>query len=72
VGQLGAARPHLYAIENGGQRYPVKQIVSMATETPVSDFSVGKAAGPANRYVTVRGFTIVELRRRNPIFVDDR
>jgi hypothetical protein len=38
-------RAHLYAIEHDGQRYPVKQIVSMATGLPVSEFSGGEAAG---------------------------
>ena len=38
-------RAHLYAIEQDGQRYPVKQIVSMATGMPVSEFSGGEAAG---------------------------
>jgi hypothetical protein len=30
-----------YAIERNGQLYPVKQIVSMATGVPVSEFSGG-------------------------------
>jgi hypothetical protein len=51
----------LYAIEYEGKRYPIKQIVSMATEIPVSDFSGGQAAGDANQYVADRGFKIVEL-----------
>ena len=62
-------KAHLYEIEHDARRYPVKQIVSMATETPVSDFSGGQAAGDANQYVTARGFPIVELRRRNPTWV---
>jgi len=64
-------RAHLFAIEHEGRRYPVKQIMSLATGTPVSDFSGGRAAGDANEYVTSRGFTIVELRRRNPTWVRD-
>ena len=51
--------------------YPVKQIVSMATGLPVSEFSGGQAAGDANQYVAARGFAIVELRRRNPTWVRD-
>jgi 5-methylcytosine-specific restriction protein A len=43
----------------------------MATETPVSDFSGGQAAGDANQYVVARGLAIVELRRRNPTWVRD-
>jgi 5-methylcytosine-specific restriction enzyme A len=64
-------RAHLYAIEYEGKRYPVKQIISMATEIPVSDFSGGQAAGDANHYVADRGFRIVELRRRNPTWLRD-
>ena len=64
-------RAHLYAIEYEGKRYPVKQIISMATEIPVSDFSGGQAAGDANHYVAGRGFKIVELRRRNPTWLRD-
>jgi hypothetical protein len=36
-------KAHLYAIEHAGQRYPVNQIVSMATGLPVSDFSGGQS-----------------------------
>src|SRR5215470_14083703 len=64
-------RAHRYAIGYAGRRYPVKQIISMATGTPVSDFSGGEAAGDANQYVTSRGFAIVELRRRKPDWVRD-
>jgi 5-methylcytosine-specific restriction protein A len=64
-------KAHFYAIEFGGQHYPVKQIVSIATGTPVSEFSGGRAPGDANRYVADRGFTIIELRRRNPTWVRD-
>jgi predicted HNH restriction endonuclease len=64
-------RPHRYAIEHDGRRYPVKQIVSMATGMPVSDFSGGQAAGDANQYVAARDFAIVELRRRNPTWLRD-
>jgi len=64
-------RAHRYAIEHDGRRYPVKQIVSLATASPVSDFSGGQAAGDANQYISSRGFTVVELRRRNPTWVRD-
>jgi 5-methylcytosine-specific restriction enzyme A len=64
-------RAHQYAIEHEGRRYPVKQIVSMATGMPVSDFSGGQTAGDANQYVAARGFAVVELRRRNPTWVRD-
>ena len=59
-------KAHLYAIEHDGQRYPVKQIISMATGMPVSEFSGGEAAGDANQYAAACGLVIVELRRRNP------
>jgi predicted HNH restriction endonuclease len=62
---------HLYAIERDGQRYPVKQIVSMATGLPVSEFSGGQAPGDANAYVAARGFVVVEILRRNPTWVRD-
>jgi 5-methylcytosine-specific restriction protein A len=64
-------RAHRYAIERDGRRYPVKQIVSMATGAPVSDFSGGQATGDANQFITSRGLAIVELRRRNPDWVRD-
>jgi hypothetical protein len=64
-------RAHRYAIEHDGRRYPVKQIVSMATGMPVSEFSSGQAAGDANQYVASRGFGMVELRRRNPDWMRD-
>jgi predicted HNH restriction endonuclease len=64
-------RAHLYAIEHEGRRYPVKQIVSMATGLPASEFSGGEAAGDANQYVVARGFAVVELRQRNPIWIRD-
>jgi hypothetical protein len=64
-------KAHRYAIEYSGQHYPVKQIVSMATGTLVSDFSGGRAAGDANRYVADRGLKVIELRPRNPDWVRD-
>jgi len=64
-------RAHWYAIEHSGRRYPIKQVVSLATGLPVSDFSGGQAAGDANQYVASRGFAIVDLRRRNPTWVRD-
>jgi hypothetical protein len=38
---------------------------------PVAEFSGGRAAGQANRYVTDRGLTVIELRRRNPTWLRD-
>jgi 5-methylcytosine-specific restriction protein A len=64
-------KAHQYAIERAGKRYPVKQIVSMATGFPVSEFSGGKAAGDANEYVRSRGLSLVQLRPRNPKWTRD-
>jgi hypothetical protein len=50
---------HKYAIEQGGHRYPVKKIVSIATNTPVGSFSGGDEA---NTFVTKLGFPVVPLR----------
>jgi len=51
---------HLYAISANGQLYPAKKIVSLATGTPVRDFSGGR---PTNGYLERRGFSIVRLPR---------
>lgn len=60
-----------YAIEHEGRRYPVKQIVSIATGAPVGSFSGGKSGGQANRYAQERGFTVVPLHGRNPPWMRD-
>ena len=64
-------KAHLYAIEHAEQRYPVKQIVSMATGLPVSEFSGGQAPGDANAYVASHDLKVIELRGRNPTWVRD-
>ena len=62
----------VYAIDHGGRRYPPKQIVSMATGLPVSEFYGGKAPGDTNAYLAARGLSIIDLRRlRNPTWVRD-
>lgn len=48
-----------YAIEYEGRRYPVKTIISLATDLPTNNFSGGDEA---NRYVRARGLTVVTLR----------
>jgi predicted HNH restriction endonuclease len=69
MGRMGAEQG---APEHDGSRYPVKQIVSMATGVPVSEFSGGTAPGDANAFASARGFEIVELRPgRNPTWVRD-
>src|SRR5262245_18838120 len=50
---------HKYAIEHGGQRYPVKKVVSIATNTPVGSFSGGDEA---NIFVSKLGLPVVPLR----------
>ena len=62
---------HKYAIRANGRLYPVKQIVSLATGTPVSDFSGGEGSGQANTYIRNLGFEIVPLRNRNPTWTRD-
>ena len=51
---------HRYAIHAGGELYPAKKIVSLATGIAVGQFSGGR---PTNSYLEKRGFTIVELPR---------
>lgn len=51
---------HRYAVREGGELYPTKKIVSLATGIPVGDFSGGH---PTNSYLEKRGFTVVELPR---------
>ena len=50
---------HQFAIKNENKLYPVKQIISMATDAPVSAFSGGNEA---NNYLKERGFKIELLR----------
>jgi hypothetical protein len=52
-------RAHLYALSHDGKLYPVKQIVSMATGIPRTDFHGGE---PANRFVRQYGFEVIRLR----------
>lgn len=62
---------HKYAIEEAGQLYPVKQIVSLASGIPVSEFSGGVSAGQANEAAEEAGFRIVTLHTRNPDWTRD-
>ena len=55
-------RRHRYAIEHQGRRYPVKQVISMATGMRVRDFSGGWERGDANRYIASRSFAVIKLR----------
>ncbi len=50
---------HKFAIQHNGRLYPVKKIISLATNTPVNSFSGGNEA---NGYMDGLGFTIVQLR----------
>jgi 5-methylcytosine-specific restriction protein A len=49
-----------YAVHEGGELYPAKKIVSLATGIAVGEFSGGH---PTNSYLEKRGFTVVELPR---------
>jgi hypothetical protein len=51
---------HKYAIELNNHRYPVKKIVSIATDTPVGSFSGGQEA---SAYAEELGFSVVSLRQ---------
>jgi hypothetical protein len=51
---------HKYAIEQNGRRYPVKKIVSIATDIPVGSFSGGDEA---NTYAEKLGFSVAGLRQ---------
>lgn len=64
-------KAHVYAIEHEAKLYPIKQVVSIATGLPVSEFSGGKASGDANAFVESRGLKVVELRGRNPPWTRD-
>ena len=55
-----------YAIEHNGKRFPVKQIVSIATGIPTSGFSGGDEA---NGFVRSRGFEIVPLAQNTEVHV---
>jgi hypothetical protein len=49
-----------YAITYEGRYYPVKQIIAMATGTPVNRFSRG-----VNRYISNKGFSVISLYNGN-------
>jgi hypothetical protein len=53
-----------YAIEHDGKLYPVKKIVSLATDVSVRTFSGGNEA---NNYVKSRGFTVIELTKSGTV-----
>ncbi len=58
-------KSQLYAISDQGLLYPPKQILSMATGVPVSDFSGGVQT---NAYLENLGFSIVRLPNGSPRF----
>lgn len=64
-------KAHKYAIQHQGIHYPVKQIISLATGFPTTDFSGGVGAGQANQYVERYNFTVVPLRPKNPTWTRD-
>jgi 5-methylcytosine-specific restriction enzyme A len=66
-------KAHFHAIRFNGQNYPVKQVISMASGTPVSDFSGGWGGKTvaANSYAQELGFKIISIRHRNPTWSRD-
>src|SRR5690348_6726141 len=58
-----------WAIEHGGQYYPVKKIISLATGVGIDSFSSG---GEANFYLAQRGFNVVALRSNSPVSIEGR
>ena len=48
-----------YAIQHQGRLYPVKRIISLATNAPINSFSGG---AEANNYIAGLGFSVVQLR----------
>lgn len=57
-------RSQLYAIEYGGQIYPPKQIVSIATGVSVRRFNGGDQT---NTYLEKRGFKVIPLAHNLPV-----
>lgn len=51
-------KAQVWALEHRGQTYPPKQIISMATELPVNQFSGGPET---NTYLATRGFSVRKL-----------
>lgn len=64
-------KAHKYAIDLAGKLYPVKQIVSLASGIPVSEFSGGAGAERGNEAAEEAGFRIVMLHPRNPDWTRD-
>ncbi len=67
-------KAHKYAISEGGALYPVKQIVSMASGVPRSEFTGGVASWDANPVVEKLGFMVTPLNvsaLRNPTWNRD-
>ncbi|MGO9340099.1 MAG: HNH endonuclease [Terracidiphilus sp.] len=64
-------KTHKYAIDHDGKHYPVKQILSMATGVPVSDFSGGVGPGNANSVVKRADLRVIPLRGANPNWTRD-
>lgn len=53
---------HKYAIEHEGKRYPVNQIVAMASNVGTQEFSGGDEA---NRWLRQRGLIVLEINSRS-------
>jgi hypothetical protein len=52
-----------YAIVHDDRRYPVKQVISMATGEPKTNFSGGFEA---NNYISKRGLSVTDLQSGEP------
>jgi len=64
-------KSYRYALVHEGARYPVKEIISLATGIPVSKFSGGESSQQANAYLRQLGFTVMPLGSRNPPWTRD-
>lgn len=53
---------HKFALHENDRQYPMKEIISMATDTPKDDFSGG---AEALRFATKLGFNVEALRLPN-------
>lgn len=56
-----AAGRHKYAILDKGRPYPIKKIISLATNSSVYDFNGGWGPTSANWYILERGFDVYDL-----------
>jgi 5-methylcytosine-specific restriction protein A len=65
-----ARKNHLYALLHEGKKYPVKEVVSVATGIPVGQLYGGEGHGHANTFFRGLPFRIISLHS-NPDWVRD-